>query len=270
MIDPQALAREIASAHANREAIAVPPSAREGGLDLASAYAVEHELMHLRQAEGHRTVGRKVGFANKAMWRVLKLDTLVWAHMYDDTVRHAANNEATLSIGKLIAPKIEPEIVFRLKAPLDGAIDAGPVLHCVESIALGFEIIDCAYPDWKFTPIDFVAAYGLHAGLIVGAPRTVHVADITPLIEQLASFTVTLQKNGQTVAQGSGKNSLKSPALCLGELGAAIVTQGAAPLAPGEYVSSGTLTEAQWLSAGDTYTAVVEGIDLPVLTVRIA
>ena len=269
MIDPKALAREIASALANRETIAVPPSAREGGLDLASAYAVEHELMHLRQAEGHRTVGRKVGFANRAMWRVLKLDTLVWAHMYDNTVRHAANNEAAVSIGNMIAPKIEPEIVFRVKAPLDGAIDAGPVLHCVESIALGFEIIDCAYPDWKFTPIDFVAAYGLHAGLIVGAPKAVQADDITPLIDQLASFTVTLQKNGQTVAQGSGKNSLKSPALCLGELGAAVVKQGAAPLAPGEYVSSGTLTEAQFIAAGDTFTAVVEGIGLPALTVRI-
>ena len=45
--------------------------------------------------------------------------------------------------------------------------------------------------------------------------------------------------------------------------------QGAEPLAPGEYVSSGTLTEAQFLAPGDTYTAVVEGIDLPALTVRI-
>jgi 2-oxo-3-hexenedioate decarboxylase len=173
-----------------------------------------------------------------------------------------------VSIGRMIAPKIEPEIVFRVKAPLDGAVDAGPVLHCVESIALGFEIIDCAYPDWKFTPIDFVAAYGLHAGLIVGAPRAVTAENITPLIDQLASFTVTLQKNGETVATGAGKNSLKSPALCLGELGSALAKQGE-PLAAGEYVSSGTLTEAQFLAAGDTYTAIVEGIDLPALTVRI-
>jgi hypothetical protein len=32
---------------------------------------------------------RQGGYANKAMWRALKLDTLVWAHMYDDTVRYA-------------------------------------------------------------------------------------------------------------------------------------------------------------------------------------
>src|SRR5262245_5333372 len=142
MADPRALANELAGAYKSKTLV-VPPASREGGLDLASAYAVERELVHLRQAEGHRTAGVKVGFANRAMWRVLKLDTLVWAHLYDDTVRHAPGNEAAVSIEHMIAPKIEPEIVFRLKAPLDGAVDAGPVLHCVESIALGFEIIDC-------------------------------------------------------------------------------------------------------------------------------
>ena len=116
MIDAKALAREIAWSYANRQAIATLPSAR--GLDLAAAYDVERELVHLRQADGHRTAGLKVGFANKAMWRVLKLDTLVWAHMYDDTVRHAASNDYPLSIAGMVAPKIEPEIVFRLKQPL--------------------------------------------------------------------------------------------------------------------------------------------------------
>ncbi len=97
----------------------------------------------------------------------------------------------------------------------------------------------------------------------------VNAGNILALVDELASFTVTLQRNGETVAQGSGKNSLKSPALCLGELGSAIAKQGQEPLAAGEYVSSGTLTEAQFLAPGETYTAVVEGIDLPALTVRI-
>ena len=75
----------------------------------------------------------------------------------------------------------------------------------VESIALGFEIIDCVYPDWKFTPIDFVASFGLHAGLIVGAPMRV-TAEQHPVAGRAARvFTVTLQKNGETVAQGPGR-----------------------------------------------------------------
>ncbi len=65
----------------------VPPSERPG-FDLNTAYEVEARLKQFREGRGHRAVGRKVGYANKAMWRVLKLETLVWAHMYDDTVHY--------------------------------------------------------------------------------------------------------------------------------------------------------------------------------------
>ena len=50
-IDPAALAREILDAYAARQPIAIPPSARDGGLDLTSAYAVESEVVRLRLAE---------------------------------------------------------------------------------------------------------------------------------------------------------------------------------------------------------------------------
>jgi 2-oxo-3-hexenedioate decarboxylase len=124
------------------------------------------------------------------------------------------------------------------------------------------------YPDWKFTPIDFVASYGLHAGLIVGTPMSVASDDIPALVDQLASFTVTLQKNGAPVAQGSGRNSLKSPALCIAELSSAMAKAGT-PLNAGEVISSGTLTEAQLMSPGDTYTAVVEGLGVGPLTLQV-
>jgi 2-oxo-3-hexenedioate decarboxylase len=267
MANPRSLADELAAAY-KAKSLVPPPTSRDGGLDLATAYLVERELVHLRQAEGQRTVGVKVGFANKAMWRALKLETLVWAHMYDGTVRFADTNEATLSIGKMVQPKIEPEIVFKLREEIPAGADAATTLAAVEWLARGFEIIDCVYPDWKFTPVDFVASYGLHAGLIVGSPLQVALLDIPLLVEQLASFTVTLQKNGETVAQGSGRNSLKSPALCLAELSMAMSRSGER-LFSGELISSGTLTEAQLLMAGETYTAVVDGLGVEPLSVQI-
>ena len=249
----------------------VPLTARDPSFDLSAAYAVEAELVRQRRAAGHATVGRKVGYANKAVWRALKLDTLVWAHMYDDTVRHADGDATELSIGRMCSPKIEPEIVFKLRTPLDGASDPADVLVHVEWIALGFEIIDCVFADWKFQPADFVAAFGLHAALVVGQPRPVAAATIPELAEQLGRFTLTLSRNGEAVAEGSGRNSLRSPALCLAELAAAISRQTAdAPLSAGELVSSGTLTEGQLISPGDLWTAEVEGIDLAPLTLSIA
>src|SRR4051812_37425358 len=116
-IDPKAVAQELSDAYARRQSTAAP-SSRDPGFDLHAAYAVEAELARMRAAAGHIPVGRKVGFANKAMWRVLKLETLVWANMYEDTVHYAENGEAALSIGRMFAPKIEPEIVFKLsRAP---------------------------------------------------------------------------------------------------------------------------------------------------------
>jgi 2-oxo-3-hexenedioate decarboxylase len=270
VIDPQALANEIADTYARR-VLTTAPTTREGGLDLPTAYAVEHELVHRRQAEGHRSVGRKVGFANKAVWRALKLETLVWAHMYDDTVRYSTGGQATLDVAGMIWPKIEPEIVFKLKQPIPaGTTDPSAVLGAVEWLTLGFEIIDCPYADWKFQPADFVAAYGLHAALVVGEPLDVDEGNIAALAEALATFRVTLARNGDPVAEGSGRNSLRSPALCLAELAAAAARRTPAePLAAGELVSSGTLTESQSIAAGQIWTATVDGLRLPSLTLEI-
>ncbi|HWF84861.1 MAG TPA: fumarylacetoacetate hydrolase family protein [Vicinamibacterales bacterium] len=269
-MDPKTLADEIAAAYRERRAIPTL-SSRDSAFGLSDAYAVEAELVRMRRSAGRRTVGRKVGFANKAMWRALQLDTLVWAYMYDDTVRYAERGSAALSVAPMFSPKIEPEIVFKLKRSVDpAALEPAAVLDAVEWLALGFEIIDCVFPDWKFQPADFVASYGLHAALVVGEPLRVEPATIASLADALPRFTVQLRKNGDLVEQGSGKNSLRSPALCLGELGAAIARRsGAETLAAGELISSGTLTTSRPIAAGEQWSAIVDGLDLAPLALDV-
>ena len=117
--------------------------------------------------------------------------------------------------------------------------------------------------------MDFVASRGLHAALVVGTPQAIGADARARIAEALPTFTVRLDKNDQTVATGGGKNVLRSPALCLGELASALAastTRG--PLQAGDLVSSGTLTESQPIGAGQTWTAQVDGLDLPALTVR--
>ena len=64
---------------------------------------------------------------------------------------------------------------------------------------------------------------------------------------------------------------LRSPALCLAELSAAISRRTPEdPLAAGELVSSGTLTESQPIAAGESWTASVAGIGLSPVTLSIA
>jgi 2-oxo-3-hexenedioate decarboxylase len=244
------LAGNLFASYTSGQPLAEPISSSNPAFDIAAAYQVEAEFRRLRLASGHSVTGRKVGFANKAMWRVLKLETLVWASMYDDTTHDGATE---LSLDHFMSPRIEPEIVFKLKQSLSGRPDAATALEHVDWMALGFEIIDCPFPGWQFKPVDFVAAYGLHRALVIGEH---HSVDFT-LVDPLANFKLRLYKNGELIEEGAGKNSLRSPALCLAELARA--TGG---LDAGELISTGTLTGAQSIAVGETWLAEVDGLPL--------
>jgi 2-keto-4-pentenoate hydratase len=260
----ETLARELLSAYETGDMIPVPPSQR-AGFDLNAAYAVEATLKRWREAIGTKAVGRKVGYANKAMWRALKLQTLVWAHMYDDTVHYSESNSSTLSVPHPRSLKVEPEIIFGLRQPIVGETpDASAALASTDWLAIGFEIIDCPFPEWKFQPSDFVASFGLHAALVVGEPVPLRPDAIAALVEELPRFKVRVSKNGEFVEEGSGKNCLRSPALCLAELSTAISCRFTdEPLRAGEIISSGTLTAGHAAGRGDRWTVEVDGLSLP-------
>ncbi len=269
-IDVTAIARELMNAYETGAMLDAPLSARPG-FDLNAGYDVENTLKRWREEAGHKSAGRKVGYANKAMWRVLKMDTLVWGHMYDDTVHQAEDNFAKVNIAHPRSLKVEPEIMFGMKQAIAEPIsEAGTALEHAEWIALGFEIIDCPYPEWKFQPSDFVASFGLHAGLVVGERVPVSAERVAALVDELAKFKLRIAKNGEFVEEGSAKNCLRSPALCLAELGSAIVKRFPdEPLSAGEIVSSGTLTSGHLTQRGDTWRAEVEGLSLPAVTMEV-
>jgi 2-keto-4-pentenoate hydratase len=277
-MDSEALARELLSAQESGHMVSVPPSSRPG-FDLQVAYEVEAALKRSREAAGHRSVGRKVGYANKALWRMLKLETLVWAHMYDHTVHHSTGNSFTLALPAFRSLKVEPEIVFCLKRAWSAeSADAAAALEAVEWLAIGFEVIDCPYPGWQFQPGDFVASFGLHAALVIGERMPVHGGERMPvrgdqiakLADDLARFKVRILKDGEFVEEGSAKNALRNPALCLAELGrAALHHSPPEPLTAGEVISTGTLTAGHPAKRDDLWTVEVEGLGLPPLALRI-
>ena len=274
-MDVETLARELLSAREMGAMVPAPPSSRPG-FDLDKAYEVESTLKQWHVASGHKSVGRKVGYASKAMWRVLKLDTLVWAHMYDDTVHQANGNSATLALPRPRSLKIEPEIVFGLKQPIaSDAAEAESALEATDWLALGFEIIDCPFPGWHFQPSDFVASFGLHAALVIGERTHVNSPTIPKLVDELAQFKVQMFKNGELIEEGSGRSCLRSPALCLAELARATRLRSvvrrfpAEPLTTGEIVSSGTLTAGHATAAGDRWTTKIDGLSLPPLTLHL-
>ncbi|MCC6610151.1 MAG: fumarylacetoacetate hydrolase family protein [Burkholderiales bacterium] len=264
-MDP--LARSLLDAWSAHRQLA-PFSQTEPGFDVARAYAVAAALHDERLARGERPVGRKIGFTNRNIWPEYGVYEPIWGFMYDATVQVAGEARASQPIGHLLEPRIEPEIVLHFRQAPPAIGDEAAILASVDWIAHGFEIVQSAFPGWKFKVADTVALNGLHGALVVG-PK-VPVASIADCARKLREFRIALACDGARRAEGGGANVLGSPLLALAHL--VTVLRGLPqfpPVAAGEIVTTGTLTAALLVKPGETWSTALSGIELPGLTLTL-
>jgi 2-oxo-3-hexenedioate decarboxylase len=232
-----------------------PLSEADPSLDLDAAYAIARAVHDRRVARGEHPVGRKIGFTNRTIWPIYNVWAPIWGHVYDTTVTDATS----LDLAGLLQPRIEPEIQLHFARTPPITQDESAILACVDWIACGFEIVQCPFPDWTFTAADSVAAYALHGRLVVG--RRVQVADLEDVVAKLRRFTLTLSRDDQVQATGNGSDVLDSPLLAVAHL------LEVAPIQAGEIVTTGTLTNAFPVEAGQTWSSTVDGLEVPGTTV---
>jgi 2-keto-4-pentenoate hydratase len=246
-------------------ATSLPPiTADQPGFDVATAYDVLHEIQSRRQAQGWLPVGRKIGFTNRTIWPRYGVYRPMWASMYAQTVHEAPDGRAALALDRFVEPRIEPEVVFGLGAPVPVTDDPEAVLRSVRWIAAGFEIVQSHFPEWKFTAADCTAAFGLHGALVVGARVEVTRDRRAALAAVLPAFRLTLKRGDTVIDEGVGANVLGSPALALAHLARVLATQPQfPPLAAGEIVTTGTVTDAWPVAAGQTWTSDYGQLGVP-------
>ena len=236
-------------------------------LSLVDAYEAAQGVRAMREMEGAKVVGRKIGFTNGNLWPIYDVHQPIWGYVYDRTLMRANEPRATCSLRGLADPRIEPEIMFGLKKGLPGRASLRDVVEAIEWIACGFEIVQSHFPDWKFKVADTVIDGGLHGKLIVGPPVALSSLGANP-VAALESFTIELSRDGKHVETGRGANVLGSPLNAMRHLAAVVAEQGAAAaIAPGEIVTTGTLTLAYPIRAGETWSYTVDGLPLPGFTI---
>ena len=192
----------------------------------------------------------------------------MWARVWDRTLVNADNGAAVFALDALVQPRIEPEVVFGLATPTPVGASPEELLACIEWLAAGFEIVQCHYADWKFDAAECTASFGLHGALVVGAPVRVADHDPTTLLDTLATFTATLSCDGSIVEQGGGANVLGSPVIALDHLVQMVAGQPQfEPLAAGEIITTGTLTNAHPIAPGQRWTSDYGELGLDGLTI---
>lgn len=246
-----------------RDATRHAPRPSELGFDinLERAYQVGRGLHERLVARGFVAVGRKIGFTNRAMWEQFQVSEPVWAHMYEQTVSFAQEGHKRLSLAGMVAPRLEPEIVFKLRSTVpSGKPSVKELATCIEWAAVGFEVVDTHFADWRFTAAEAVADFGLHSALVVGTPWRMDAEAPHQVATELESLKATLRRGKDFVAEGEGRNALGSPLLALGFLARVLSAQPwAAPLAPGEVITTGTLTAFPFVRPGESCHVDVTG-----------
>ncbi len=257
----------------DRATLLALPSTSHPGLSAADGYAIAAQLQQLRLQSGGVCVGRKIGFTNPELWDTYGVRAPIWGPMYRHTVLSFAQWKDGFSLQKLVQAKLEPEVVLHFQsAPAAGA-SAAELLACVDWVAHGFEMVQCHYANWQFTPADAIADGSLHGALLLGPPVPVSSLGATPEGRLLAlqSLQLGLYRNNTWVQDGQGSNVLGSPVLAAAHLLALLQEQGLA-LQAGETITTGTLTAAYAVQAGEQWhtvlkpAAVAQGTDNTVKT----
>ena len=162
-------ANYVLDAEAARTAV-LPPSASDGPpLTVDDAYRVQEAVIATKVAHGEQIVGAKLGLVSRAKQLAMGVDEPVFGWLTDAMAVPAGQE---VDLGRLIHPRVEPEIVFVLADQLAGpGVRACDVLDATGYVCAGLEIIDSRYRDFAFNHTDVIADNTSAAGFVLGERR---------------------------------------------------------------------------------------------------
>ena len=193
------------------------------GMDMDDAYAIQSALMERKLAQGRRIIGWKIGLTSKAMQDALGIDTPDSGVLFDDM---AFENGAIIPKGRFIQPRIEAEIAFLMKAPLDGTVSRDEVLAATDFVAPALEILDTRIlrndPETgrARTICDTISDNAANAGIVLGAERH------APADVDLRWVGAIVSRGGEVEETGLGAGVLNDPVLGIVWLARRMATYG--------------------------------------------
>jgi 2-oxo-3-hexenedioate decarboxylase len=235
---------------AARTASPIAPLTQSGRLGVAAAYRVQQELVDTRMRRGEHLVGLKMGLTSRAKMVQMGVDQAIWGRL-TDAMRTGDGGQ--VDTGRLIHPRVEPEVAFRLT----GRPGAFPV--AVSAVAPALEVIDSRYTDFRFTLPDVIADNTSAAAFVVGPWR--------PVPAGVDNLGVLLEVDGRVVQVGSTAAILGDPRRALEQGLALAATAGVRPREDWVFLA-GAATAAVPLPAGAYVRAVVERLGTASLSTK--
>jgi 2-keto-4-pentenoate hydratase len=221
------------------------------GMSVLDAYEVQQLQVTAWLEQGRSLKGHKVGLTSAAMQRQMGVDQPDYGVLRDDMF----HPEFTpIAVGRFLQPRIEPEMAFVLGRDLPGpGVTIAEAAAAVDFVLPALEIIDSRVAGWRISIVDTIADNASSGGVVLGSTPV----PLTAVNLRLAGCN--LYGNGRLAATGAGGAVLGSPLLSLAWLADVVGAHGVT-LRAGQVVLPGSITRAQPIRPGDTWTAHFAGI----------
>ncbi|RJF88857.1 4-oxalocrotonate decarboxylase [Oleomonas cavernae] len=225
-------------------------------LGIDDAYAIQALSVRRRVDRGERRIGVKMGLTSRAKMLQVGVDEVIWGRLTDAMLLEEGGS---LSHGRYVHPRVEPEVAFLIGRPLAGTVTALEAMAAVAGVAPAMEIIDSRYEAFRFALPDVIADNSSSSGLVIGS-------FVLPTID-IGNLGTVLSVNGAVRQIGSTAALLGHPVRSL-VAAARMVAQGGEQLNPGDIVMAGGITAAHPLAVGEYVRADIEGLGRVAISVR--
>ncbi|MGI9218190.1 MAG: 2-oxo-hept-4-ene-1,7-dioate hydratase, partial [Hydrogenophaga sp.] len=160
-------------------------SKRHPGMTVEDGYRIGRAWVELEKAAGKKVIGHKIGLTSRAMQISSQIDEPDYGTLLDDMLYTAKAGEVLeIPVKNFIAPRVEVELAFVLKAPLAGPnVTVEDVLAATEYITPAIEIIDARIEQFdRHTKVmrkvyDTISDNAANAGIVIGAGDPAFKAD---------------------------------------------------------------------------------------------
>lgn len=218
--------------------------------DIDAAYDIQSWNIGAQLKNGRTVAGRKIGLTSRAVQNHLGAGSPDFGVLLDN---FDVSSDAVIDSGRLLQPRIEPEIALILAADICEPICAEQAREFVSEVCAAFEILDSRIKEWDISLADTVAD-NASAGLYV-LGESVRTKDAPGLTD----VTVTMTEGGRRIPDGEASDAFGSLWEALAWLANTSVEYGL-PLRAGEVVLTGNLGPVVAVKPGSTYAASISGI----------
>ena len=209
------------------------------GLTTTQAYALQREVVRLREVRGENVIGYKIGCTSRAIQAQLGINEPIFGRLFDTGCYPAGSRLSHSHFARLA---IEGELAVRLSRDLPGQpLSDDEYVQAIESIFPVIELHHFVVPKGGLTPSGLIVSNGMHAGLVL-AQRETPCSGLLPTVDELTVSVdeVCIGSTTEPWTMGSPAATLRWLSERLGEWGERlargqiILTGSALPLFPVE------------------------------------